>query len=357
MSSLVARIVRPLKPGQLAQSLCKCLRRPVPLRGRYHTPWALGPLGLVAACGLEATPEAGTGSLTLALTSQAAGVSYRLVDARFALEGPESKGFASSEEDDVNVELLPGSYTLELLPGYRLVRTDDDARNPVQASLLSENPAPLLVEAGTTTEVALQFELADGTQVSNQRGTVSVGLDLGTAEGDAGATAQCVDGLRIDELDYDEVSADDHEFVELVNTAACQATLKGVVLELVNGSDGKVYASYPLEQAAESLASQGRLVVGDSAVLAALPAGTPRITLKSLGVQNGPDGLRLMLGGRRLDGLAYEGPTADTGEGRPVGADDAELAFGRCPTGFDSDDNQLDFQLRQPTPGAANRCE
>lgn len=308
------------------------------------------------ACSLDAASDPGTGSLNLALTSQAGGVSYRLTDARFALEGPESKGFSSGEEAQVSVELVPGSYTLELLPGYRLVRADDAQASTVNARLLSENPAPLLVEPGMPTEIALRFELADGTQVSNQRGSVTVGLDL-AAQADASTEDPCVDGLRINEVDYDQPSTDDAEFVEVVNTAACAANLSAVSLELVNGSDGKAYASYALAEAGASLAPLGRLLVADPGLLPGLGASVLTMPLKTVGLQNGPDGVRLMAAGRVLDGFAYEGAVAGTGEGTPSAADEAELGFSRCPDGFDSSNNGLDFMLRKPTPGLANLCQ
>lgn len=307
------------------------------------------------SCALDGAGDTGTGSLQLALTSQSGGVSYRLTDARFALEGPESKGIASGEEAEVSVDLAPGSYTLELLTGYRLVRADDAEATTVQATLLSANPAPFLVEPGKTTPIALRFELADGTQVSNEHGAVSVGLDL-TPRADAGTEDTCVDGLRINEVDYDQPSTDDAEFVEIVNTAACAASLGAVSLELVNGSDGKAYASYPLSEAGSSLAAQGRLLVGDPGLLSSVAAGVLTMPLKTVGLQNGPDGVRLVAAGRMLDGFAYEGAVAGTGEGTPSGADEAEFGFSRCPDGFDSANNGLDFVLVAPTPGLPNVC-
>jgi hypothetical protein len=255
----------------------------------------------------------------------------------------------------VSVELLPGSYMLELLAGYRLVRADDPEGATVSAKLLSENPAPLLVEPGAPTEIALRFELADGTQVSNQQGSVSVRLDL-AGDTDAGSRDLCLDGLRINEVDYDQPSTDDAEFVEIVNTAACDAELASVSLELVNGGDGKAYASYSLMEAGGRLPAQGRLVVADPPLLSGLGPDVLRMPLKSIGLQNGPDGVRLMAGERLLDGFAYEGAVAGTGEGSFAKADEAELALARCPDGFDSADNGLDFQLKAPTPGTANGC-
>jgi hypothetical protein len=243
----------------------------------------------------------------------------------------------------------------------------------VEATLVSENPAPVLVESGETTEVALRFELHDGTLLSNARGKLDVRLDLAAPDpADAGA-AECVDGLRIDELDYDQPGADDAEFVEVLNTASCDARLDAVRLELVNGGDGKVYGSYPLANAGSRLPAKARLLVADPSVLDAVPAGVLTLPLKAAGLQNGPDGLRLVAaqsasdgsagtqgqaddGDRVLDALAYEGPVPGAGEGTPSGADDAELALARCPDGYDGDDNALDFMLVTPTPGAPNLC-
>lgn len=306
-------------------------------------------------CSLDVSSDPGVGSLNLALTSQAGGVSYRLTDARFALEGPESKGFAGGEEAQVSIELMPGSYTLELLAGYRLVRADDPAGARVNATLLSENPAPLLVEPGLTTQIALRFELADGTLVSNQRGSVSVGLDL-SSQSDAAAQDPCVDGLRINEVDYDQPSSDDAEFVEVVNTGACLANLSAVSLELINGGDGKAYASYALAEAGPTLAPMGRLLLADPGLLTGLGPDVLSMPLKTVGLQNGPDGVRLMAAGRILDGFAYEGVVANTGEGMPSAADEGELGFSRCPDSFDSSNNALDFGLRPPTPGLPNAC-
>ncbi len=309
----------------------------------------------IHGCSLDVSSDPGVGSLHLALTSQAGGVSYRLTDSRFALQGPESKGFSGGEETQVSLELTPGSYTLELLSGYRLVRADDPEGASVSATLLSENPAPLLVEPGLTTQIALRFELADGTLVSNQRGSVSVGLDL-SSQADAAVADPCIDGLRINEVDYDQPSSDDAEFVEVVNTAACPANLSVVSLELINGSDGKAYASYALSEAGPTLAPMGRLLVADPALLTSLPGGVLAMPLKTVGLQNGPDGVRLMAAGRVLDGFAYEGAVAGTGEGMPSAADEAELAFSRCPDSFDSNNNARAFSLPPATPGLPNAC-
>jgi hypothetical protein len=52
--------------------------------------------------------------------------------------------------------------------------------------------------------------------------------------------------LVINEIDYDQVSSDTAEYIELYNAADAPSRLRGKRLELVNGSNQDVYASYDL---------------------------------------------------------------------------------------------------------------
>lgn len=83
--------------------------------------------------------------------------------------------------------------------------------------------------------------------------------------------------------------------------------------------------------------------------------------MKSSGIQNGPDAVRIVAktDGRVVDAVHYESAVAGAGEGSPAPADDANAAsksIGRCPNSFDSDDNAADFRTMTATPGAANTC-
>ena len=78
---------------------------------------------LLAACGSASDGER-PGSLAVGLTTQAGGSSYRLVHARFALEGPVSRALLADGEETLSVELAPGEYTLTLLAGWGLQRFD-----------------------------------------------------------------------------------------------------------------------------------------------------------------------------------------------------------------------------------------
>ena len=101
-------------------------------------------------------------------------------------------------------------------------------------------------------------------------------------------------------------------------------------------------------------------MIGDQAVIDAAPAGTVTAPLKSGGLQNGPDAVRVVEAatGRVLDALHYEEAIPDIGEGRPAPEDagDSPASIGRCPDGFDSDDNGADFAAMAPSPGAPNAC-
>ncbi len=163
--------------------------------------------------------------------------------------------------------------------------------------------------------------------------------------------------LVINEVDYDQAGADDAEFVEILNPNSSAVELDDYRIELVNGANGRRYGSYA---PAGRLDAGAYLVIGDQAVIHALPAGTAAVPLKSGGLQNGPDAVRIVEAatGRVLDALHYEEAIPDTGEGRPAPEDatDSPTSIGRCPDGFDSDDNGADFAAAPPTPGAANAC-
>ena len=163
--------------------------------------------------------------------------------------------------------------------------------------------------------------------------------------------------LVINEVDYDQAGADDAEFVEIVNPNSDAVELDDYRIELVNGSNGRRYGSYA---PAGRLDAGAYLVIGDRAVINALPAGTAAATLKSGGLQNGPDAVRIVEAatGRVLDALHYEEAIPDTGEGTPAPEDvtSSPTSIGRCPDGFDSDDNGADFATMTPTPGAVNAC-
>lgn len=310
---------------------------------------------LVAACAAPGA-DGELGQLELGLTTQSGGVTYRLTGARFALEGPSSREFAAGEEEQVALELPAGAYRLTLLEGFQLARMDDPAAPPVSARLISQNPAPVLIRASETARIVFRFELAGGESVDLGPGTLQVGIEIGSADAGAGGASDCALGLRINEFDYEQAGTDEGEFIELLNAGECAAALADLTLELVNGNDGKVYGHYALAEVAPSLEPGQRLVLGDANVLAALPSGVPSVALNASGLQNGPDGLRIVTGERVIDAVAYGGEVMGASEGGFTVADEGESALARCPDGFDTGDGAVDFRLAAPSPGAPNSC-
>lgn len=314
----------------------------------------------LVACGAPHS-NAELGELSLALSTQAGGETYRLTKGEFALKGPSPQAFSVKGDDPITLDLPIGSYTLSLAEGWVLSHIDEDGgkETAVVASLESANPAPIVVGPGATTEVTLRFALADGSSVDMATGTLQVGVSVG-ASGDDGGTVvgdACTSGLIINEIDYEQSGADTAEFVEILNTAGCAAKLAEVSLELVNGGDGKVYGRTTLSLSGAELAAGARLVVGHPNVLAMLPASVMRAQLGSGGLQNGaPDAVRLVAAGSTIDAFSYEGAVAGAAEGSGAMTDEGDGSFSRCPDGFDSQDNSVDFRLVPVTPGDVNAC-
>jgi hypothetical protein len=175
--------------------------------------------------------------------------------------------------------------------------------------------------------------------------------------------------LVINEIDYDQVDADDREFVELFNPGGRPVDLTGLALVFVNGAGEREYLRIDLSPGGE-VPPEGYLVVG--APLVSVPAATVKLELPGTGViQNGPDGVVVIdtIGAVALDAFSYEGEiraatvtglpgTVDLVEGGAfTGADSGvELrALVRRPNGADTDDAGFDWaESASPTPGAAN---
>ena len=110
--------------------------------------------------------------------------------------------------------------------------------------------------------------------------------------------------LAINEVDYDQAGADTAEFVEIVNPNTTAVDLADYRIELVNGSNGRRYGSYT---GTGRLAAGGYFVIADQTVIDSVPGGTVTAPLKSGGLQNGPDAIRIVEAatGRVLDGVHY----------------------------------------------------
>ncbi len=167
--------------------------------------------------------------------------------------------------------------------------------------------------------------------------------------------------LLVNEIDYDQAgSTDTAEFIEILNPGSATVDLADYRFELVDGADDEPYQSV---DGSGQLDGGAFLVLAKQAVLDTpnfLPAGTLTLALTGNSVTNGPDGVRIIrqADSRVVDAVHYEGVVPGSGEGSPAPEDpDTDAtSIGRCPAGFDSDDNSLDFRAMTATPGAANTC-
>lgn len=167
--------------------------------------------------------------------------------------------------------------------------------------------------------------------------------------------------LLVNEIDYDQDgSSDTAEFVEILNPGSAAVDLSDYRIELVDGADNEPYRLFESDA---QLAGGEFLVIAKQAVLdrpELVSAGTAVLPLTGSGITNGPDGVRIVAkaDGRVVDAVHYEGVVPGSGEGSPAPLDPptADTSIGRCPAGFDSNDNALDFREMTATPGTANSC-
>ncbi len=117
--------------------------------------------------------------------------------------------------------------------------------------------------------------------------------------------------LVINEIDYDQISVDLSEFIEIYNPTSATASLEGVSIMLVNGgtTPASVYSVIDLSSKT-SLPAGGYLVVSNASVSVAAGAETYNPGWGSNAIQNGnPDGLALVDTTAKavLDALSYGG--------------------------------------------------
>jgi len=155
--------------------------------------------------------------------------------------------------------------------------------------------------------------------------------------------------ILINEALYDPSGPDEgFEFVELMAVGG-KAGLEDLSLEFCNGGDPGAWTVLWRSESADSLAAGGLFLLGESEVRPEPDA------VVSLGLQNGPDALRLSRDGRVLDLLGYgDGLAPDLCESWPAVDASSGRSLARFPDGVDTDQNVLDFFAADPTPGALN---
>lgn len=157
--------------------------------------------------------------------------------------------------------------------------------------------------------------------------------------------------VLLNEVHYDPAGADGgREFVEIINTGPEAVALAGLALDFANGAVGPVWAERWAAGAGDSLAAGALWLVADRGWTG------PADAVAALGLQNGPDAVRLRRGDAVLDRLGYGAltdPALFEGAPHPGAVGGGSLA--RRPDGHDTDRNAADWAAaEEPTPGAVN---
>jgi len=140
------------------------------------------------------------------------------------------------------------------------------------------------------------------------------------------------------------------EFVELLNTGPEPESLFEVQLQFANGAEGAVWSTRWAGASDHLLEPGQRFLIVDRNWMGE-PAGQAEVYL---GLQNGPDALRLVRGPVVLDLVGY-GALTDPDMMEAVPAEVASgLSLSRRPDGVDTANNGADFVLAEPTPGFPN---
>ena len=157
--------------------------------------------------------------------------------------------------------------------------------------------------------------------------------------------------LVINEILPDPEGSDGgREFVELLNTGPGTESLAGIRLQFGNGAEGASWVTRWTGQVDSWLEPSARFLIVDRNWLGE-PSGQAEVYL---GLQNGPDALRLTRAEIVLDMVGY-GPLTDQNmmEGEPADIT-AGRSLARRPDGRDTGNNRLDFALAEPSPGRIN---
>ncbi|MBN2803592.1 MAG: lamin tail domain-containing protein [Deltaproteobacteria bacterium] len=178
----------------------------------------------------------------------------------------------------------------------------------------------------------------------------------------------CINGLLINEIDYDMDGVDNMEFIEIYNSFDCSVNLSDIALVLFNGFNMTEYKRYMLQDCLNYLLGKSFMVVGNSAVTSLLEV--PNITISDGVIQNGPDGVALINVKTLevIDSFCYE---SELSEVFLTGSDDSlnimqgtisdildspgeTESLGRYPDGFATGNFSDDWFLTVPTPGVEN---
>jgi len=167
--------------------------------------------------------------------------------------------------------------------------------------------------------------------------------------------------IVINEIDYDDPSADTHSFIELKNVSQKTIDLSSIEVVGLTNSSTATYFIYHLNS---YLLDPGEYWVLGTTLDSADVAAYVNETMTGVSsIQNGPnDGVFLRLADSPdtiIDSVSYYGSVAhpagspdsgNAGTDTPVGL----KSLSRIPDGGDSNDNSVDFFLQNASPGQAN---
>ncbi|HEU4538285.1 MAG TPA: lamin tail domain-containing protein, partial [Polyangiaceae bacterium] len=155
--------------------------------------------------------------------------------------------------------------------------------------------------------------------------------------------------------------ADVGSFIELKGPPG--TSLAGYTIRPINGNGGMPYGVVTLEGNA-TIGTNGYFVLAQDATVT-VPAGAVLLVNVLADLQNGPDSVLLLdPTGATIDALGYsdglgkfDPPNVNQGEGpfaiQPAGPN-ANDSLARLPDGSDTNNNSVDFDFGQKTPGAPN---
>jgi hypothetical protein len=156
--------------------------------------------------------------------------------------------------------------------------------------------------------------------------------------------------IVVNEIYYDHPGRDGgYEFVELMNFDDVPRALAGCTLEFHDGSSDGWRVIWASDET-DTIGGGALFVIGGSSVLP-----LPNRVIE-LGLQNGPDAVRVVVGGVEGDRVGY-GALSDGRYFERQSAPDVSEgeSLGRYPDGHDTDDNAADFRALEPSPGRFNQ--
>jgi predicted extracellular nuclease len=168
------------------------------------------------------------------------------------------------------------------------------------------------------------------------------------------AAFPCLASVVINEIDYDQPGTDTAEFIELFNSGASTVALSNYTIELINGTNSSSYRTIDLS--GFSIAANSYFVMcGDASLVA--NCNYSFTTINSWFQNGAPDAVALYENTSLLDSLSYEGLLPGFTEGNFLVDSDSNteiMSLSRIANGFDSNDNNVDFQSGCITPGSSN---